>query len=76
MKFDWSFNNLALIEEEKASEYIVYQYWIEDGVKLTVTENPGADPKWILKRSDNGQILRGKKVSYPERNERHRKNYD
>ena len=77
LKFEWS-SNIAVIEEEKNKEYIVYQYCIDDGMKLTVSKNPEpeADPKWILSRGDNGKVLKGKKTSYPERNEKNRKQFE
>ena len=74
LEYDWGRNKLAVVEEEKPNEYIVYQYWIDDGMKLQIAKNLDGEPKWILKRLDNGQILIGKKMSYLECNERFRKN--
>ena len=71
LNFDWRQNKLGVIEEETNERFVAYQYWIEDGFRLQLCRNAGNnDPKWILKRMDNGKILKGTKKSYPRINER------
>ena len=79
LEFDWGHNKLAIVEEEKDNEYIVFQYWIDDDAKFQLCKNTSGDPqaaKWILKRLDSGKVLIGKKRSYLESNELTQKSID